>query len=122
MSDGGPVARSILVVDDDHAIASILTELLGDEGFQVRSVQDGIAALQEVERALPDLIVSDVSMPYIDGVVLTKHLRAQGIQIPVVLVSAVVRDIDMAGVTFLAKPFELEEMIELVRQMLDDTG
>jgi two-component system, OmpR family, response regulator MprA len=116
------MTHSILVVDDDREIAAILTEVLAVEGFDVRNVQDGATALHEISRAPPDLIISDVSMPFIDGVVLTKNLRARGIQIPIVLVSAALRHFDMAGVIFLAKPFDLDEMIGVVRQMLDDTG
>jgi CheY-like chemotaxis protein len=116
------MARSILVVDDNRATVAVLAKLLDDEGYCVRVAYDGQDALDLVEREMPDLVVSDVSMPHVDGVTMTMRLRARGLRIPVVLVSAEVREVNVPDVTFLTKPFDLEEMIEIVREMLDDTG
>jgi CheY-like chemotaxis protein len=114
--------RSILVVDDDHAIVAVMVDLLDDAGYYVRCAYDGEAALREIERAPPDLVVSDVSMPRVDGVTMTKRLRARGLQIPVVLVSADVREVDVPHVTFLTKPFDLDEFRQIIDQILADSG
>jgi CheY-like chemotaxis protein len=114
--------RSILVVDDNHAIAAVLADLLDDAGYYVRCAYDGEAALREIERVPPDLVVSDVSMPRVDGVTMTKQLRARGLRIPVVLVSAEVREVDVPDITFLTKPFDLDDFRQIVDQILADSG
>jgi CheY-like chemotaxis protein len=109
---------SILVVDDHTTIATVLADFLSNEGYRVRCAYDGEAALREIERAPPDLVVSDVSMPRLDGVTMTKQLRARGLQIPVVLVSTEVYEVHLPDVTFLTKPVDLDEFSQLVGQIL----
>jgi CheY-like chemotaxis protein len=95
---------------------------LTDEGHRVRAVYDGEAALHEIARAVPDLIVSDVSMPRLDGVTMTQQLRARGLRIPIVLVSAEVREVPVADVLFLTKPLDLDEFSRIVGQLLADSA
>jgi two-component system response regulator MprA len=103
-----------LVVDDDPAIAEILAEVLDEAGYRVRRAYDGRQALEEIARDPPDLIVTDVMMPRIDGLTLTRRLRDRGDQTPIVLMSAVFADVDLPGVRFLPKPFDLDRALHLV--------
>jgi len=110
------MAHTILVVDDEPAICSVLREVLADEGYRVACACDGIAALAAVERIRPDLVLSDVRMPGLSGVDLADRLRAQGI--PVVLMSAHGRRPPRADVPYLAKPFDLDTVVSVVAGQL----
>jgi CheY-like chemotaxis protein len=116
------MTRSILVVDDDHAIATVLADVLDELGYCVRATFDGATALQEIERGPPDLVISDVMMPQLDGVTLTKELRAQGLLMPVVLMSALTMDLEVPGVAVVAKPFDLDDIIRLITHLLAARG
>jgi CheY-like chemotaxis protein len=109
---------SILVVDDDHAVAQALVDLLNAEGFRVRCVFDGRAALREIARDPPDLVLADVEMPHLDGVTLAERVWLRGGGIPVVLLSAVSPAVDLPGVRFLAKPFELDALLRVIERAL----
>jgi CheY-like chemotaxis protein len=111
--------RSILVVDDNHDVALVLSELLTEEGYRVRCAFDGQAALREIAREPPALVLADVMMPHPDGVTLAKQLRPLDGGIPVVLLSAVYDDVDVPGVHFLPKPFELDELLRLIARILE---
>ena len=112
--------RTILVVDDEPRVADLVAELLADEGYRVRLARDGMAALDEVARDPPDLVVSDVMMPRLDGLTLTQRLRAQGSGVPVVLMSAVYADVDIPGVRFVPKPFDIAEVVAVVNRVFDE--
>ncbi len=109
-------APTVLVVDDEAAIADMLAACLADEGYAVRTVYDGAAALAEVERDPPDLVVSDVMMPGVGGDAVAMRLRERGI--PVVLMSAVRRDVRLPGVECLPKPFDLDTFLAVVNRAL----
>ena len=84
----------------------------------MRTAQDGHAALAEVERQPPDLVVSDVMMPGLDGAALHRELRARGHRLPVVLFSAAHHPRLPSDVPFLAKPFEIERLLAVVAASL----
>lgn len=109
-------ALSVLVVDDDPPILALVTDLLTDEGFRVRAVRDGLAALAEIERDPPDVVVSDVMMRRLDGVELVREMRRHGHDIPVVLMSAVYDDVDLPGVRFVPKPFGIEPLLAAIKE------
>jgi CheY-like chemotaxis protein len=67
----------VLVVDDDREIASIITDLLIDEGYEAFAVFDGQQALEHVEQHKVDLIVSDIRMPRLDGLALIRGRISQ---------------------------------------------
>jgi two-component system, OmpR family, response regulator MprA len=72
------VAEALLLVDDDAPIRRMLARTLAAEGYEVEAVADGGAALAAVERSVPDGIVLDVTMPGVDGLAVTRRLRAKG--------------------------------------------
>jgi two-component system response regulator MprA len=110
--------RSILVVDDYHHSAEVLASLLDSEGYRVRCAYDGHAALHEIEQDPPDLVISDIMMPKLDGVTLANRLRAAGWTIPVVLVSAEYAAVDVPGVVFMPKPLDLDDLLRVVRRFI----
>lgn len=109
----------ILIVDDDPRICELLEAFLCDEGHETRRAADGIDALTQIDQATPDLIVTDLMMPRLDGAGLVDRLRQNGRHIPVVVISAVhgnARNLSVAG--FVPKPFDLSHLADVVDQAL----
>jgi DNA-binding NtrC family response regulator len=111
--------QSILVVDDDHDMAEVLEELLDEEGYRVRCAFNGEAALREIAHEPPDLVLADVVMPQVDGVSLAKQLQARGRAVPVVLMSAVYSYVDVPGLPFLPKPFNLDALLRVIAREIE---
>jgi two-component system response regulator MprA len=115
---------ALLLVDDDAPILRMLARTLEAEGYAVEAAADGGAALAAVERSLPDAIVLDVAMPGLDGLAVTRRLRAKGLRVPILLLTArdAVRDrvagLDAGADDYLVKPFDTEELSARVRALL----
>jgi two-component system, OmpR family, response regulator MprA len=115
---------AILVVDDDAPIRRMLDRTLSAEGYAVETVADGGAALASVERSTPDLVVLDVAMPGVDGLAVSRRLRAKGLAVPVLLLTARdsvpdrVAGLDAGADDYLVKPFATEELLARVRALL----
>ena len=108
---------TVLVVDDEPAIREVIATLLEDEGYLVRHAKDGLEALDTINDEIY-LIVSDVVMPRLDGASLVRKLRRRGHVMPVVLMSAVYADVDLPGVRFVPKPFEIDRLLGTVASAL----
>jgi two-component system response regulator QseB len=111
--------RSILVADDDPDIVNALALLLTGEGYAVRTAPDGNSAIDAALNEPVDLIICDLSMPYIDGRLVIERLRRDGVQTPAILMSAADRIQSLAGVQFVAKPFDVDRLLELVERLLN---
>jgi len=115
---------AILVVDDDAPIRRMLSRTLGAEGYAVALAADGSEALVEVERSVPDLIVLDVAMPGLDGITVSRRLRARGLAVPILMLTARdelkdrVRGLDAGADDYVVKPFETDELLARVRALL----
>lgn len=108
--------RNVLIVDDDRHIVAMLASLLEDEGLVVRKAYDGLTAFQEAELSPPDLVLSDIAMPKMNGLALAQRLRDRGI--PVVLLSAAVANPNLTGIPFVPKPFDLDQLLAVVTRCL----
>jgi two-component system response regulator MprA len=115
---------AVLVVDDDAPIRRMLERSLGAEGYDVCAVADGGLALAQVERSLPDVVVLDVAMPGMDGLAVTRRLRAKGVAVPILLLTARdalserVAGLDAGADDYLVKPFEIDELTARIRALL----
>ncbi len=112
----------ILVVEDELAIATMIQEILEDEGYRVRTASNGQEGWQQVAEAAPDLVLSDVMMPVMDGLTLCRqlHTAAATRHIPVILMSAA-RGVDIDGsphVAFVPKPFPITLLLDTIAQVL----
>jgi CheY-like chemotaxis protein len=121
-SEGSYSERTILIVDADHDVVELLGDLLDEEGYRVRTAIDEADAFREITREPPDLIVADVNLPEVAGESFTTQLRARGIAIPVVLLSTAYAEVDVSGVQFVPKPFDLEYIIEVIARIFTDLG
>src|SRR4051795_11647128 len=114
----------LLLVDDDPPIRRMLERTLVAEGYSVEAAADGGAALAAVERNVPDAIVLDVSMPGVDGLAVTRRLRAKGLRVPILLLTARdavherVAGLDAGADDYLVKPFDVDELRARVRALL----
>jgi two-component system response regulator MprA len=115
---------AVLLVDDDAPIRRMLHRTLTAEGYDVSAAADGGSALAHVERSMPDVIVLDVAMPGVDGLAVTRRLRAKGLQVPILLLTARdalherVAGLDAGADDYLVKPFEVEELTARIRALL----
>src|SRR5215204_3150014 len=116
------MSNRVLVVDDDPSMVAVLQQLLGEEGFEVSSALDGREALNEITKLKPDLVVTDIMMPRLDGLAFAQKLREQGHKTPVVLMSAVYDDIDVPGVRFIPKPFDIDQFVQVVHRAVNDAA
>ena len=110
--------QSILVVDDDPAIRDALAFLLKEEGYVVHTAPDGLAALAVVARDSPDLVITDLYMPGLDGSGLIVRLRSEQPDLPIIVVSAGIRVSPPDGVPFFAKPFDSDHLLVTVASLL----
>ncbi|MFZ1909145.1 MAG: response regulator [Burkholderiales bacterium] len=114
------MAARILVVDDDPDIVGLMRLHLSSAGYEVRTAQDGIEAGYMVLAEAPDLIISDVSMPNMDGIAFVSALRADTTQphIPVIFLTSAededsrVRELGAEG--YLTKPVRADHLLSMV--------
>ncbi len=116
--------RRILIVDDEPTLREILAAALADEGYAVQTAADGRSALDLIAAAPPDLVITDISMPRLDGWGLLTQIRQDDPTLPVILMSAI--SLSVMGrpepvadhTAFLAKPFELEAVLDLIPRLI----
>jgi diguanylate cyclase (GGDEF)-like protein len=116
----------ILIVDDDEDIARFVGISLKLHGFEVMHARDGAEALELIERIRPDLCVVDLMMPRIDGVELTRRLRADPMTaaLPIIMLTAKGLTVDKVfGLTagaddYMVKPFDTSELVARVESTL----
>ena len=106
----------ILVVDDEEGLADMVASALRFAGYGVSTESNGFDALRSIKDRTPDLVVLDVNMPEIDGFEVCRRIRRDGLQVPVIFLTAR-DDIDdlrtgfrQGGDDYLTKPFSLEEL------------
>ncbi|KFK94468.1 MULTISPECIES: two-component system response regulator RssB [unclassified Serratia (in: enterobacteria)] len=90
--------KRILIVEDEQVFRSVLVSYLKSLGAQTSEAINGLLALSAVEEVKPDLILCDLAMPEMNGIEFVEHLRLQGIQIPVLVISATDKMTDIAKV------------------------
>lgn len=118
----------ILIVEDDSDLRQVLVRGLDEEGFDARAVSTGAEVLQRTGEAVPDGFIIDVGLPDTDGRDLCQALRAQGIQAPVLFLTArdAVTDrlsgFSAGGDDYVTKPFSLDEVIARLRALLRRAG
>ncbi len=115
--------RRILVVDDEPQITRTLRTTLSSQGYDLRVANDGETALEIMKDWIPDLVITDLSMPNMDGLELCRRLRARN-NIPIIVLSVrgeertKVKALDAGADDYVMKPFGIEELLARVRANL----
>jgi DNA-binding response OmpR family regulator len=111
----------VLVVEDDDYTRKGLAEILAGEGYQPIEAADGTEALELIASQGPDLVCLDIMMPGVDGYEVCRRIRAQGIEVPVIFISAKGEEIDkvvgleLGADDFIVKPFGVREVVARIR-------
>src|SRR5438876_3075435 len=115
--------KHILVVDDEPQITRVLRTSLSSHGYDIRVANDGETALEIMKDWSPDLVITDLAMPNMDGLELCRRLRAIS-QVPIIILSAKgeekikVEALDIGADDFVTKPFGIDELLARVRASL----
>ncbi|NLT06422.1 MAG: response regulator transcription factor [Solirubrobacterales bacterium] len=114
----------VLVVEDDRDIADVLRRSLGIDGYEVRVAGDGESALDAAGVFEPDAVILDLGLPKLDGVEVCRRLRADGGDVPILMLTARdgldarVEGLDSGADDYLVKPFERRELLARLRALL----
>lgn len=125
-SHDSPAPPRILIVDDDPLITELVIDMLGIEGYDVDTATNGIEALQKLERQRYDLIITDLHMPKLDGSGFYRELAQRKLHSlkRIIFLTGTTggsdehRFVQESGVPVLLKPFNVSELIQLVRRLL----
>ena len=114
----------VVVAEDDPSVRNAVERVLDLEGYQVKTANDGNAALDLIVSSKPHAVVMDVMMPFADGLTVTRELRHRGNRTPVLLLTARhevgdrVAGLDAGADDYLVKPFAVDELLARVRALL----
>ena len=117
----------VLVVDDEPQITRVLRTVLSSQGYQVRTAAEGEAALANFAEWRPELVITDLYMPHMDGIELCRRIRALS-TVPIIVLSvkgeekSKVEALDSGADDYVTKPFGIEELLARVRAALRRGG
>lgn len=118
--------KQILLAEDDEMLASLLSYWLERSKYEVSVVDNGLKVKEALKEGLPDLIISDIMMPYFSGIELVDHVRnTMKSQLPIILISAASNDenilnaFELGANDFLAKPISPQELIVRVARIIN---
>lgn len=119
--------KKILVVDDDKILRAVLRHTLEQEGYQVTIESSGMNAIQSFENDTPDIVISDVSMPEMDGFEFCRRLRSRpcGQLVPFIFLSARgdledrIQGHSIGADDYLTKPFEIKELLAKIEALIE---
>jgi len=119
--------KKVLVVDDDQILRQVLVSSLEQKGYQTVSVGSGKEALEKFSQDVPDIIISDISMPEMDGFEFCRQLRSQtsGKLIPFIFLSAKndledrIQGHTIGADSYLTKPFEMKELLANMEALIE---
>jgi len=123
LGNEGRCPMKILLVEDDNALRGALEELLGREGYEVIKASS-VSSAKAVLNSDIDLVMLDVGLPDGDGVSLCRQWRSEGLQMPILFLTAkdeeldVVRGLDAGGNDYVTKPFRMQELLSRIRALL----
>lgn len=118
--------QTVLVIEDDAKIVSLLRLYLEREGYQVQSAEDGVSGLEALDRARFDFVILDLMLPGLDGIEVCRRIRATS-EVPLLMLTARVDEVDkLLGLSlgaddYVAKPFSPREVVARVRTILRRT-
>ena len=121
------MARSVLIVEDDHNIADLLRLYLEKDGYEVRIAADGLKGMEAYHKEKPDLILLDVMLPGMDGWAVCRAIRAED-KTPIIMLTAKsetedkVFGLKQGADDYITKPFEMKEVLARIEAVLRRSG
>lgn len=130
MGDVNPTTArcTVLVAEDDRSVRDSLVMALELEGYDVVAVGDGERALEAVFAEVPDIVLLDVMMPFVDGLTVCRRIRARGLAVPILMLTARhevsdrVSGLDAGADDYVVKPYALDEVTARMRALLRRTS
>ncbi len=118
--------RTVLVIEDDPAVQTLVRKTLGMYGFAVETADDGLDGLMKLETLTPDLIIADMMMPRLDGMTFVKAIKGRGETkaIPVIFLTAksdpksMIEGINLGARFYVTKPFQIDDLIAKVQKAI----
>lgn len=122
--------KTILVVDDEYITHRIVTVILGSKNYKILSAYNGLEALEQLYQTPVDIIVTDVNMPYLDGIALLRRVRADKryCHLPIVMISASTQPqihkegLEKGATAFLHQPISYWELNQVISSCLEKAG
>ena len=117
--------RSILVVDDEADIRSLLSDLLKDEGYRVQQAKTGAEAIAAVAKSMPDLVMMDVKLPDQDGLAVLRQLKREHADLEVIVMTAfggsssAIKAMEHGAYDYVTKPFEIDDLLATLRRVFE---
>ncbi len=116
----------MLVVDDSLTVRNSLMELVRDAGFEAHAARDGMDAVEKLGAFRPDIVLTDLEMPNMNGVELTMHIRGRADMsaLPIVMITSRSQDkhrrmVEQAGVSaYVTKPYSETDLLRIIREAL----
>ena len=114
----------ILVVDDDRFANTLVQFVLSKEGFEVETLDNPRGAMQMIEKREPDLLILDITMPYINGFEFSQKLRANGYETPIIFMTAKdsiedrLQGFNIGADDYICKPYNHQELVARVQAVL----
>jgi DNA-binding response OmpR family regulator len=124
---GAPRPARILLVDDDADLLVLLAEDLGNDGFQVTTARDGVEALRHLESSWPDLLITDLLIPGMDGLTLARIVKERA-DLPIMILSAVdlestkAEALEEVAEDYVTKPFHYPELRARIKRVMRRVG
>ena len=117
--------RSILVVDDDAQIRTLLADLLKDEGYKVQQAKSGAEAIAAVTKWQPDLVMMDVKLPDQDGLAVLRQLKRDHADLEVIVMTAfggsstAIKAMEHGAYDYVTKPFEIDDLLATLKRVFE---
>lgn len=119
---------SILIVEDDPGVQKYLKELLLDNGYSVQTADDGIQALESIQKSQPDLVILDLGLPKITGEAVVSEIRKNYPDLRVIILSAkdtindIIQGLNLGADDYLTKPFVADELLARIKARVKRLG
>jgi two-component system alkaline phosphatase synthesis response regulator PhoP len=116
--------KKILIIEDDPGIQLSLKDEFESEGFNVKVADDGLTGLEMTRQNLPDVIILDLMLPYLNGYEICKKLRQEGNKVPIIMLTVKDQEVDkvlgleLGADDYVTKPFSLRELLARVNALL----
>jgi two-component system response regulator AtoC len=117
--------RSVLVVDDEAAIRTLLKDLLGEEGYAVKLAKSGAEAIEQIAKDLPDLVMMDVQLPDQDGIGVLRQLKREHPELEVIVMTAfggsstAIKAMEHGAYDYVTKPFDIDDLLATLKRVFE---